>query len=103
MTITKIFLTFCFLDTTRSMHSGEVHGKDYYFVSRETMMEDIEAGKFIEYGEYKGNLYGTSVESVLALINAGYVCVMNPHFQVGFFLFENILNQFCFKNSCLKI
>lgn len=45
------------------------------------MEEEIEAGKFIEYGEYKGNLYGTSCESVSSLINAGYVCLLNPHYQ----------------------
>ncbi|XP_014262034.1 MAGUK p55 subfamily member 7 isoform X6 [Cimex lectularius] len=67
--------------TSRTMRPGEVDGKDYYFVSRETMEEDVEAGKFIEYGEYKGNLYGTSMESVLSLINAGYVCILSPHYQ----------------------
>lgn len=67
--------------TTRSIRPGEIEGKDYYFVSRETMEEDVAAGKFIEYGEYKGNLYGTSVESVLSLINAGYVCILSPHYQ----------------------
>ena len=45
------------------------------------MEEDIEAGMFIEYGEYKGSLYGTSCESVSSLINAGYVCLLNPHYQ----------------------
>jgi guanylate kinase len=47
------------------------------------MEEEIEAGKFIEYGEYKGNLYGTSLESVLALVNAGCVCIISPHYQVS--------------------
>jgi len=45
------------------------------------MEEDVDAGKFIEYGEYKGNLYGTSSESVSSLVNAGYVCLLNPHYQ----------------------
>ncbi|XP_073975969.1 membrane palmitoylated protein 7-like protein metro isoform X2 [Rhodnius prolixus] len=67
--------------TTRAMRPGEVDGKDYYFVSRETMEEEVNEGKFIEYGEYKGNLYGTSVESVLSLVNAGYVCILSPHYQ----------------------
>ena len=73
-----------FPDTTRSIRPGETNGKDYYFVSREQMEEEIEAGKFIEYGEYKGNLYGTSLESVLSLVNAGYVCIISPHYQVSF-------------------
>ena len=45
------------------------------------MEDDIQAGKFIEYGEYKGNLYGTSAEGVSSLVNAGYVCLLNPHYQ----------------------
>lgn len=35
------------------------------------MEQDITDGKFIEHGEYKGNLYGTSADSVEAIINAG--------------------------------
>lgn len=46
------------------------------------MEKDIAAGKFLEYGEYKGNFYGTSSESVQSLVNAGYVCILNPHYQV---------------------
>lgn len=45
------------------------------------MEEDIGAGKFIEYGEYKGNLYGTSTESVSSLVDAGYMCILSPHYQ----------------------
>ncbi|XP_017887928.1 MAGUK p55 subfamily member 7 isoform X4 [Ceratina calcarata] len=67
--------------TSRPPRPGEVNGKEYHFVSREKMEEEIDAGKFIEYGEYKGNLYGTSSESVSSLINAGYVCLLNPHYQ----------------------
>lgn len=67
--------------TSRMMRPGEINGKEYYFVTREKMEEDVEAGKFIEFGEYKGNLYGTSAESVESLVNAGYVCILNPHYQ----------------------
>ncbi|XP_044764394.1 MAGUK p55 subfamily member 7 isoform X1 [Coccinella septempunctata] len=67
--------------TSRPIRPGEVEGKDYFFVTREKMEEDIEANKFIEFGEYKGNLYGTSTESVKAIINSGHVCILNPHYQ----------------------
>lgn len=46
------------------------------------MQMDIEAGKYIEHGEYRGNLYGTSVESIHDFIQAGYQPVVSPHFQV---------------------
>ncbi|KAH0946495.1 hypothetical protein HN011_012242 [Eciton burchellii] len=67
--------------TSRPPRPGEINGKEYHFVTREKMEEDVDAGKFIEYGEYKGNLYGTSSESVSSLVNAGYVCLLNPHYQ----------------------
>ncbi|XP_018349886.1 PREDICTED: MAGUK p55 subfamily member 7 isoform X4 [Trachymyrmex septentrionalis] len=67
--------------TSRPPRPGEINGKEYHFMTREKMEEDIEAGKFIEYGEYKGNLYGTSSESVSSLVNAGYVCLLSPHYQ----------------------
>ncbi|XP_011865559.1 PREDICTED: MAGUK p55 subfamily member 7 isoform X4 [Vollenhovia emeryi] len=67
--------------TSRPPRSGEVNGKEYHFMTREKIEEDVKSGKFIEYGEYKGNLYGTSSESVSSLINAGYVCLLNPHYQ----------------------
>ncbi|XP_050301142.1 MAGUK p55 subfamily member 7 isoform X2 [Anthonomus grandis grandis] len=67
--------------TSRSMKPGEVDGKEYFFISREEMEADIEKGKFIEYGEYKGNLYGTSADSVKAIVNSGHVCILNPHYQ----------------------
>lgn len=50
-------------------------------MAREKMEADIAAGKFIEHGEYKGHLYGTSAESVKTIINAGCVCVLSPHYQ----------------------
>uniref|UniRef100_A0A2A4JGP1 MAGUK p55 subfamily member 7 n=1 Tax=Heliothis virescens TaxID=7102 RepID=A0A2A4JGP1_HELVI len=67
--------------TSRPPKASEQHGKDYMFVSREKMEHDITYGKFIEHGEYKGNLYGTSEESVQSIINSGRICVLSPHWQ----------------------
>lgn len=63
------------------MKTGEINGKEYHFVTRETMEEEIEASRLIEFGEYKGNVYGTSADSVKAIVNCGYVCILNPHYQ----------------------
>ena len=67
--------------TSRPQRPGEVHGKEYFFVSREKMEEDIGSGKFLEFGEYKGNLYGTASENVRSILTAGLTCVLNPHSQ----------------------
>ncbi|GAB6028321.1 hypothetical protein CHUAL_002494 [Chamberlinius hualienensis] len=67
--------------TSRPKRPNEINGKEYCFVSRECMEDEIRSGGLVEYGEYKGNLYGTSVENVKAIINSGSVCVMSPHPQ----------------------
>ncbi|CRK91557.1 CLUMA_CG005213, isoform C [Clunio marinus] len=67
--------------TTRPMRQGEVSGREYIFVSREKMEADIASGKFIEHGEFKGQLYGTSADSVKNIMNVGGVCILNPHYQ----------------------
>ena len=46
------------------------------------MQLDIEAGKFIEHGEFRGNLYGTSTDGIQDLITAGLQTVIAPHYQV---------------------
>ncbi|KAK7919607.1 hypothetical protein WMY93_010891 [Mugilogobius chulae] len=50
--------------TTRARRSQEREGVEYHFISRVAFEDDIQNGKFIEYGEYKDNLYGTSLESI---------------------------------------
>ena len=52
-------------DTTRAKRDDEVDGVDYHFVSTvDKMKEDIDEHKFIEAGQFQGNLYGTSVQAV---------------------------------------
>ena len=45
--------------TTRSPREGEVDGREYYFVSRESFEKMIEDGDILEYTTYCGNYYGT--------------------------------------------
>ena len=49
------------------------------------MQLDIEGGKFIEHGEFRGNLYGTSTDGIRDLITAGFQTVIAPHYQVILF------------------
>ncbi len=59
--------------TTRAPRPGEVHGREYFFVSEEEFERMIEAGEFLEYMKVFGrNNYGTPrryVEEQLAMGN----------------------------------
>uniref|UniRef100_A0A2P2I157 MAGUK p55 subfamily member 7-like n=2 Tax=Hirondellea gigas TaxID=1518452 RepID=A0A2P2I157_9CRUS len=67
--------------TSRPPRPGEVDGRDYQFVDRSKLHELAEAGQLVEHGEYKGHMYGTPLEDVRTLVNAGYVVIVNPHYQ----------------------
>jgi guanylate kinase len=45
--------------TTREPREGEVHGKHYFFLSREEFLRRIDDNDFLEYDEHFGNYYGT--------------------------------------------
>lgn len=45
--------------TTREPRTGEVHGQNYYFLTRAQFDQMIAAGDFLEWAEFAGNCYGT--------------------------------------------
>lgn len=50
---------------SRPPREGEVHGKDYYFLSNEEFIKKIDGGQFLEWEEvYSGNFYGTLISEV---------------------------------------
>ncbi|CAF4798671.1 unnamed protein product, partial [Rotaria sp. Silwood1] len=67
----------CVPHTTRAKRDQEVDGQDYHFSNREQMEEDIQNELFIEAGEHRGNLYGTSVNAVRDVLDASKHCVLD--------------------------
>ena len=57
--------------TTRKIREGEVHGKDYFFLSKEEFKEKIANGEFAEYEQIFGNYYGTLKSEIKKHINSG--------------------------------
>lgn len=57
--------------TTRAAREGEINGKDYFFVSRDEFLKEIEKDNLLEYNEYVGNFYGTPKDIVFDKINQG--------------------------------
>lgn len=59
--------------TTRAPRPMEKDGVHYHFTERSVMEKAIKDGKFLEFASVHGNLYGTSVEAVEAVADAGKV------------------------------
>ncbi|KAF6131553.1 membrane palmitoylated protein 7 [Phyllostomus discolor] len=67
--------------TTRARRSQEIDGVEYIFISKHLFETDVQNNKFIEYGEYKNNYYGTSIDSVRSVLAKNKVCLLDvqPH------------------------
>ncbi|KAM9457309.1 MAGUK p55 subfamily member 2a [Clarias gariepinus] len=67
--------------TSRKPKSGERENRMYAFTSRSKMEADIKAGCYLEHGEYDGNLYGTKIDSIHEVAEAGRLCILDVHPQ----------------------
>lgn len=67
--------------TTRPQRIGEVEGKDYFFVSPETFMADVQADKFLEYANVFGYFYGTPRHIVETFLGKGQDVLFDVDWQ----------------------
>ena len=67
--------------TTRAARPGEVHGEHYLFLSYEEFERWVEEGKFLEWAEYSGNLYGTPEGKVEEMLDAGRSAILEIELQ----------------------
>jgi guanylate kinase len=67
--------------TTRAPRPGEVDGREYHFVSRDTFLEMAQRGDFLESAEVYGNLYGTSQSWIEAEIAGGHDILLEIDWQ----------------------
>ncbi|EDM06165.1 membrane protein, palmitoylated 3 (MAGUK p55 subfamily member 3) [Rattus norvegicus] len=63
--------------TTRPRKSHEREGVEYHFVSKQAFEADIQHNKFLEHGEHKENLYGTSLEAIQTVMAKNKVCLVD--------------------------
>ncbi|XP_052407285.1 MAGUK p55 subfamily member 3 [Carassius gibelio] len=63
--------------TTRPKKSHEKEGVEYHFVTKEVFDADAQNNKFIEYGEYKENLYGTSIAAIRSVQAKNKMCLVD--------------------------
>ncbi|GMR03772.1 MAG: guanylate kinase [Gammaproteobacteria bacterium] len=74
-------LVFSVSHTTRPPRPGEQHGVHYYFVAKKDFDEMIAAGRFLEYAQVFGHLYGTSRAVVENLLKQGKDVILDIDWQ----------------------
>ena len=67
--------------TTRPPREGEVHGRDYHFLSAKEFKSGQKAGKFADSAEVHGHLYGTLRAEVDRVLSAGKHVIMDIDVQ----------------------
>lgn len=67
--------------TTRAARTGEVHGKDYYFVTPAEFEQLVEDNAFLEHATVFGHQYGTSWQSIKAIIASGNDAILEIDWQ----------------------
>ena len=63
--------------TTRPRREGERDGVDYHFLTRDEFLRRVEAGEFLEWATYAGNLYGTLRSEIDRIIGRGRTAVLD--------------------------
>jgi len=63
--------------TTRPPREGEVHGRDYHFLSVKDFKRGQQAGDFAESAEVHGHLYGTLRAEVERVLSSGKHVIMD--------------------------
>lgn len=79
--------------TTRKPRDGEVDGKDYYFVSKEDFLSNVDKSNFLEYAvNYGGNYYGTPKDKVMKMLEEGYDVILEIDIQ-GALNIKNVTDE----------
>ena len=67
--------------TTRTPRVGEQDGVNYNFVSRDEFERMIAANELLEYAQYVGNYYGTSLKAIQDKLEAGVDVLLDIEVQ----------------------
>jgi guanylate kinase len=67
--------------TTRQRRPGEVHGRDYLFVTPGEFEAMVQEGDFLEHAKVFGHRYGTPAKPVLEALDAGRDVIFDIDWQ----------------------
>ena len=62
--------------TTRAARSGEVHGREYWFLTHEEFDQHVANGDFLEHVDFAGNRYGTLYSEIDRLHELGHHVIL---------------------------
>jgi len=68
--------------TTRQPRAGEQNGREYHFVTVDEFKKLIEENGFVEWAQFGGNYYGTSVKAIEELEKQGRTAVLDIEMEV---------------------
>lgn len=86
----RLNLTFSVSMTTRKKRENEVHGKHYFFVTRDEFDENIKRDNFLEHATFVENSYGTPKDYVFELLNKGQNVLIEIEVKGAKMLLENV-------------
>lgn len=75
--------------TTRAPRAGELHGQDYYFVTRPEFDRMAANHQLLEWAEFAGNCYGTPRQPVEEQIRQGHWVVLEIELQGARQIFQS--------------
>lgn len=67
--------------TTRKPRENEQNGVDYFFISKDEFLSEIDNGGFLEWAEVHGNFYGTAFKPIEKSLEEGKIVVLDIDVQ----------------------
>jgi guanylate kinase len=74
-------IRFSVSSTTRAPRPGEINGVNYHFISRDQFQADVDSGRFLEYAQFSGNMYGTNRHEIEEAQNLGQDLLLDIEVQ----------------------
>ena len=69
--------------TSRPQGDYEIDGESCWFVSHERMLDGLENNEFLDVGEHDNYLFGTTLDSIRAVMAENKLCVLDVRPEVS--------------------
>lgn len=79
--------------TTRRPRTGEISGKDYFFISEQEFLAEIDKNEFLEWEHVHQYYYGTPKKSIERCLKEGKIILLDIDVKGGLKIKEKYPNQ----------